>query len=322
MRRFVAVVVLFALFGFLGGAAWGGGGQSYPLGAEAFMVGMAPPPGFTFVNYLNYYSAGTMNAPDGHENPLFDDVSSVAEVMRVIWISKTQLLGADYGQHFFLPIVSADLNWKVPLGPQKRSSYSDTNVPYFIYAPFFLAWHAMGGKLHVVADPMDIYIPLYNEDKGNLASIGRNFWTFEPVLAVTWLPTQNLEFSAKLMYDFNTQQGDYALPTGHLADRTPGQEFHFDYNVSYALNSAFRIGINGYFYQQVTDDDYDVEHFDDATQALLRAFEGQRSRVWAIGPGAWYQWGKLFTTFRVQFETAAENKTEGYNLWLNLSYVF
>jgi len=322
MRRFVAGALLLGLVIAVNSNVWAGGGQAYPLGAEASFIGAAPPPGFTFINYVNYYNAGDLKDSSGDDVPIFDNVSTVAEVMRLIWFSNKTILGANYGQHFFLPIVSVDIDFKVPVGPKLRSHYSDTNIPYFIYSPFLLGWHTMGGTLHFVLDIADIYIPLYNEDKGNLASVGRNFWTFEPVFAVTWMPTKALEMSAKLMYDFNTKQSDSPLPTGHLVDRIPGQEFHFDYGVSYALVDNFRVTLSGYFHQQVTDDDFDLDGFSPAERALLSGFEDDRSRVFAIGPGVWYQHKNMFFTVRSQFEAAAENKSEGYSLWFKFIYGF
>jgi len=167
----------------------------------------------------------------------------------------------------------------------------------------------------VVVSPIDLYIPTGQED-GNMAATGHNFWTFEPVVAVTYMPN-NWEFSAKFMYDFNTTQDDYAHPSGLQVDRTPGQEFHFDYSCSYALNPSWRVGVNGYYYVQTTDD-----KFKGPDAALLAGEEGKHSTVTAIGPGVWYNYQNMFFVLRTQFETMAENKTEGNNVWFNFTYAF
>lgn len=322
MKKCVLLIVLgmIACFGY--GTALAGGGQAYPGGPEAFMVGVAPPPGFTFINYMYYYRADALKDSDGNDVPVFDHVSVKADIMRFIWFSQKQLLGADYGQHFFLFFADSNLDFKVPVGPEGKRHYSDTGIPFFIYSPFLLGWHTLGGKLHFVLDIADIYVPLYNEDRGNLASLGRNFWTIEPVFAFTWLPAQKWEVSAKFMYDFNTKQKNYPLPTGHEVDRVPGQEFHFDYNVSYAIFDNFRIGANGFYYRQVRDDDFDLDGFSGPERAILEEIEGQRSTVWSIGPGIFYQLNNIFLTLRSQFEMDAENKSEGYNVWFKFIYVF
>lgn len=301
-----------------------GGGGSYPNGAESFMVGAAPPPGLYFKNYMYYYSADKLKDDHGDDIDAFDDLTVWAEVMRLIWISKKEILGGSYGQHVFLPILDVSLDFKsgVPAGPKFKDSYDDTDVPYIIYSPFILAHHFLEGKLHTVLSLPDIYIPT-GDDKGNMAGVGHNYWTFEPVFAVTYMPTPSWEFSLKFMYDFNTKQDDCPTVYGFNVDRTPGDEFHFDYSLSYAFNKSFRVGLNGYCYWQTTDDDYDIDStLPPPVQGLLKADEGYHSQVYSIGPGIWYNYKNMFFTLRTQFEFEAENKTEGQNVWFNVVYCF
>ncbi|NPB09110.1 MAG: hypothetical protein GXO17_02035 [Thermodesulfobacteria bacterium] len=319
MRFFLAVSLVFLVFS---SAAWAGGGRAYPLGAEGFLVGVAPPPGLTVLNYAYFYHASELKDSDGDEVPIFDEVTVWAEVMRFIYFTKKTLWGGTYGQHFFLLYVSTDLDFKVPVGPKNRHDYTDSNVPYLIYSPFLLAWHLKQGKLHVVLDIADIYIPLYNEEKDNPASVGRNFWTIEPVLAVTYMFTPQLAASIKLMYDFNTEQDDYLTPMGVKVDRTPGQEFHFDWSVSYALRPNLRVGLSGFYYRQVKDDDFDLDGYSGALRAALEDLEDNQGLVWGMGPGVWYRQGRWFASLRSQFEFGAKEVTEGYNVWFKLGYVF
>lgn len=309
---------------FLSQVAFAGGGKAYPLGAEGFLVGAAPPPGLTVLNYAYFYTADELKDSDGDEMAVFDDVTVWAEVLRFIYFTKKKLFGGTYGQHFFLLAVNVDMDFKAPVGPKHKKHYDDFDVPYLIYSPFLLSWHLMQGKLHLVLDIADIYIPLSNEDDDNLASVGRNFWTFEPVLAITYMFTPQLAASLKLMYDFNTEQDDYPTPMGVTIDRTPGQEFHFDWCVSYALRPNLRLGITGYYYRQVKNDDFDFDDFSGppALKAALKDLEDNQGLVWAIGPGIWYQKGKLFLSLRAQFEFGAREMTEGQNVWFKLGYVF
>ncbi|MBN2807862.1 MAG: transporter, partial [Deltaproteobacteria bacterium] len=298
------------------------GGASYPNGAESFMVGAAPPPGFYLKNYAYYYHANDMNDDKGKNIDVFGDVTVWAEVLRFIWISNHELLGGNYGQHLFLPLLDVSLDFKAPVGPKGKKSYDDTDVPYLIYSPFILAHHFLQGKLHTVISLADIYIPT-GDDKGNLAGVGHNFWTFEPVFGVTYMPSPAWELSFKFMYDFNTKQDDCATVYGFNVDRTPGDEFHFDYSASYGFSKSFRVGINGYYYKQVSDDDYSIDgSVPPPVRDLLKADEGYHSQVIAVGPGLWYNYKNMFFTLRTQFEFDAENKSEGQNVWFNLTYAF
>lgn len=103
----------------------------------------------------------------------------------------------------------------------------------------------------------------------------------------------------------------------------PGQEFHADYSISYAFSPSFRLGVNGYYYVQTTDDSYDIDSTIPApVQALLRDDEDNHSTVFAAGPGIWYNYKNMFFSLRNQWEMAAENKTEGYNVWAKFTYAF
>ena len=79
--------------------AMAGGGQSYPNGAEAFMAGAVPPPGNYFLDYAYYYSADTMKDDNGDAIGAFDDVSILANVFRYLWVSDTEIMGANLAMH-------------------------------------------------------------------------------------------------------------------------------------------------------------------------------------------------------------------------------
>ncbi len=306
----------------LNGNAQAGGGETYPNGAESFFAGAAPPPGIHLVNYLYYYNADELKNAKGHDSGLLNDASVYAEVLRLIWISNYQLLGANYGQHLFLLATDRILDFNAPVGPRGKRHYSSVDTPYLIYDPFILTWHLLEGRLHMVFGT-DIYVPFSNESERNLTAMGRNFWTIEPVLAATWLPTKELELSAKFMYDFNTRQDNYISGAPVSFDRTPGGEFHVDFNASYAILPELRLGMSGYYYRQVKNDDFHgLNRFPVPLQDALKNMEGDQSQVWALGPGIWYQYQNMMFTLRSQWEFETKNKPEGQNVWCTFVYSF
>lgn len=99
-----------------------------------------------------------------------------------------------------------------------------------IVDPFILGWHTR--YFHIIA-ALDIYMPTGEYDKHRPVNVGKNFWTFEPILAITFLHPSGFSASVKAMYDFNTTNNDYINPaTGKETSLKPGQEFHFDYAVA------------------------------------------------------------------------------------------
>ena len=329
-RRYILGLIITVIL-FIPFPSFAGGGQHYPNGVEAFLIGVAPPPGF-YLKWYNYYNTSTKLKDnkgrtlklerDGQE---LDRLSVYGTIPRFIWISNQKILGGFYGQHLFVPLLKVDLKVDAltPGGPVELSDRK-TGIYDLIYSPFIWSWHSENGLLHTVG-ALDIFIPVGRHNKRDLVNIGKNFWTFEPVFAITgFLPqNKNLSASIKLMYDFNTKNNDFIIGpataakignpalTGLETNLTPGQEFHIDYSVEYALTKDLRTGLTGYFYQQVTDDKTD-----------LGTVKNDKGRVFAIGPGIWYNHQRWFFDLHAAFETGARNRPQGVTGLFNITYVF
>jgi hypothetical protein len=272
-----------------------GGGGAYPNGAESFMVGALPPPGTYFLNYLTYYQASSFKDNNGNDLPVKFNLKATADVLRFVHVTKTDILGANWAVHAFIPVAYMD----VEMGPRSDDRFGLGDI---IIDPFILGWHSK--NFHVTTG-LDIYIPTgsYNQDR--LANTGRNYWTFEPIVAFTYLSDGGFEISAKFMYDFNTENED--------TNYQSGQEFHFDYTIGYHINKQWAVGIGGYYYQQTTDDELN------GAKVGSDGFEG---RVFAIGPVAQYNYKNMSFTAKWQPEFEARNKPEGNKFWFNFVYAF
>ena len=293
---FVAAVLIAGFIGASGTAsATEGGGGAYPNGAEDFMAGALPPPGTYFKNYLTYYRATTLK--DNNGNDLVGDfkLSVLADVLRLVHVTNVQVFGANWALHAFLPLAYQDV---------KFSGATDDRygVGDIIVDPIILGWHS--GNFHVTAG-LDIYIPVGSYNKDRLANIGRNYWTFEPVLGMTYLSDGGFEISAKFMYDINLENED--------TDYRSGQEFHFDYTVGYHVDKRWAVGLGGYYYLQTTEDEQN------GVKAGPDGFEG---RVFSIGPQVQYGYRNMSFTLKWQPEFEARNKPEGDKFWFNLVYAF
>jgi hypothetical protein len=331
LSRWLFFVFILSVIPFVPVSTQAGGGQHYPNGVEAFLIGVLPPPGFYIKEYNFFYTANKLKDNSGRtltierDGAELDRLNVYGIIPRFIWVSKLNILGGSYGQHLFIPLLKQDLKLDVatPGGPVDLNERRE-GVYDLIYSPFIWGWHSKEGLLHTVA-ALDIFIPVGPYDKKNLNNVGKNFWTFEPVLALTgFLPwDKNLSASIKLMYDFNTKNTSFSISpsvaakignpalAGLDSDITPGQEFHFDYSVAYAITKNFRAGIAGYFYQQTTDDKTD-----------FGTVENDKGRVFAIGPGAWYTYKNWIFESHVAFETAVKNRPQGVTGLLNITHKF
>jgi len=311
--------------------AFAGGGQHYPLGVDSFLIGVLPPPGFYFKEYLSYYTATKLKDDSGRTLSLardgteLDRLSAYASTSRFVWITKQKILGGFYGQQIIVPVARVDMKLDVvtPGGPGELSERR-TGVGDVVYSPYILSWHAEDGLLHA-ATSLDITIPSGPHNRRHLVNIGKNFWTFTPVFGITaFLPrNQNLSAGIKLGYDFNTKSRDFIITpstankigtpalTGLETTLTPGQEFHFDYGIDYAIAKDWRIGIGGYFYQQITDD-----------KTGGGRVKNDKGRVFAIGPGVWYTYKKWIFDLHTDFETGVRNRPQGWMGWFTITHAF
>jgi hypothetical protein len=268
------------------------GGGAYPNGAEDFMSGAVPPPGNYFINYVDYYSANKFKG-----GPPDFKLNVAADTLRFIHITDKQILGGYWGFHVFLPFVYMDVT---AVGKtDRRGSLGD-----IIVDPFILSWH---GKNWHAATGVDIYVPTGNYRYVIMprANIGRNYWTFEPIIAGTYICPGGYEVSGKFMYDFNTKN----TTTDYLS----GQEFHFDYAIGKKIGD-FNVGAAGYFYQQVTND----KQFGNRVPFN----NGNKGRVVAFGPAAKYDYKNMSFSAKYLFETLVENRPIGGNMWLKFVYAF
>lgn len=273
-------------------AATEAGGGAYPNGAEDFMAGAVPPPGTYFLNYFAYYTADKFKIKDGPDVPDFD-LNVIANTFRLIHVTKHQIFGGYWGMHVFLPVVNVDVD-------MMGASDSKFGIGDIIVDPIVLSWHSKNWHF---ATGVDIYIPTGDFDENDLANISRNYWTFEPIFGFTYISDGGFEVSSKFMYDFNTKNKDN--------DYESGQEFHFDYLVGYNFK-PWSVGLGGYYYKQITNDELDGEKY-------LDGFKGE---VFAIGPAVKYDYKNMSFNLKYQHEMSVENKPEGDKFWFKFVYAF
>lgn len=284
------------------------GGDQYPNGAETWMAGAVPPAGTYFINYTGHYG-GKLRDGSG-KKVKGAKVGAWFSAQRLVHITDKQFFGADYGWHLIVPVVHQDLRLGGP--SRSRTALGDITID-----PFVLAWHR--DRLHWVAG-LDIHLPTgaYNSRDAR-RSIGANYLSFEPLLAVTWLPGAGWEASAKFMYNIKTRNKDYRAEPG--ADKTnykSGQEFHMDYLLGKHIG-PWGLGWSGYYLKQTTADKLDGQ-----TIAGSPAWsKGRRGQVFAYGPTLSYSTaGGSMLSVQWNHESKVRNRFAGDKLMLKLVTAF
>jgi len=286
-----------AATGIAGSASASEGGKStYPNGAETLTVAALPPPGTYLLDYNYYYSADRVNDGKGNSaGPPDFSLNVVANIPRFIHVTKIKILGASLAMQAFVPIV----NVNVRAGGMRQTKFGLGDV---IVNPFILGWNHRNNFLVLT---MDTFVPTGRYKRTDLANIGTNVWTFEPVLALSHFdPKGGPELSVKLMYDFNTKN--------KATDYRSGQAAHVDFATSYNFNPV-TIGVTGYYFKQTTDDKQD---------GLKVGADGNKGEALALGPLIRYQLGKVPITAQWQHEIFSDNRTQGNSFWLKAAFRF
>ena len=263
-----------------------GGGGTYPNGAEGFLAAALPPPGLYYINYLAHYTSDRLNDKNGDRVPIDFHARVTANASRILYMSDKELLGGQLGAYGIITLMNASAD--TSMGAKTKSGLGDITV-----GPV-LAWH-FNKNFHAAA-ALDITAPVGEYNKKDIINLGRNYWTFEPIAAVTYLSDNGIELTTKFMYDFNTKN--------NATDYTSGQEFHIDYATGYQIGS-WKIGAEGYFYKQVSNDH----------GAGAAANDGNKGQVFAVGPAIKYDFKTGgFLELKYAKEMLVENKAEGDKL--------
>lgn len=173
--------------------------------------------------FLNNFMAATVDRageyPAGFEMP------------GILHVTDQRLLGGRYLVGFYPALAG--------LGDPKTGRFGLADS-YVIPAALNWRW----GRLTALAYE-GIVVPTGRYRKGEL-NAGRNLWTFDHILSLTYALPYHWEVSATFGYMNNLRN-----PATHYQS---GDEFHFDYLVGYYLRPEVGLGITGSWFRQTTAD--------------------------------------------------------------------
>ncbi|OHB64908.1 MAG: hypothetical protein A2Y76_12825 [Planctomycetes bacterium RBG_13_60_9] len=279
-------------------AAWAYQQPTVNLGFTSFMDGGPPAgPGFYFAEYVQYYTASEfadLPVPNAELNVW-------ASLNQFIYQSDTPILfGGKWGIDVIVPVVSFD--------SQPSPPFSDNSGLGDILVGPYLQWDPIMGKkgpifMHRVEFQTIFPTGEYDNVPGTL-NAGSNFFSLDPYWAGTLFITPKWTASVRVHYLWNAENGDNNIQAG--------QAIHANFASSYeAIAKKLRIGVNGYFFQQVSDTKEDNVAIPDDES------------VFAIGPGLLWSFSQnthLF--FNAYFESGAAYRPEGEKFILRLVHHF
>jgi outer membrane protein OmpA-like peptidoglycan-associated protein len=221
-----------------------GGSSNYLQGTYGdFGAAFAPAPGGYLRNDVIYYDAGigphplSGGAAQGFDQKLFMDRLTVAG------FADSGMFGGKFGIEIQLPYVF-DLT-VAQWSPGPFDSPRDQAMGDPVFKPQ-IAW---GAGPHYTKLSLGIVAPWGTHDDDTVVTIGRHYWSFDPSLTYTYFAGSGLELSGTLGYMYNLENN----LTGPNYDS--GDEVHLDALLGYHFDEHFAVGIAGYYYTQVTDDE-------------------------------------------------------------------
>jgi hypothetical protein len=142
--------------------------------------------------------------------------------------------------------------------------------------------------------------PIGTYDVDRLASMGANHWSLDGGGGYTWLDAdKRLEASAVAGITYNWENP--------ATDYKSGVSLHLDWAATRLFSEKFNAGVVGYVYEQITGDS--------GAGAALGEYQSQVS---GIGPQANWSVDPWYVGLKAYWEFAAQNRPEGWNLWLTL----
>jgi hypothetical protein len=275
------------------------GADQYAYGAENWFTGALPPPGWYYLNYFGYYSGELRDGAGNKANVggSTPTVSAVFNAFRILDVTKFKIAGADYGFHVIVPVVYQSIDMG---GTNSITGVGDMTIDPLVLGWHHPQWHALFA--------FDINLPTGHYDKNDpRVCVGAHYYSFEPLLALSYMPKSGWEASAKMMYNIKT--------TNQATNYHSGQEIHVDFVAGKHLGK-WMLGAQGYTLKQTTDDTIAGT----TVAAQPGVFDtGRRGQVVGVGPSVAYE-TKSHMMFIASWQHEAEvrNRFGGDKVWFKM----
>ncbi len=299
-----------------------GGSAHYMPGTSASFIDAFPgqPGGLAILNYFTYYDArasGNRQLILGGNLTANMKATCYADTLAGLYQAPWDVLGGGMAFGVAVPYVWLEVKGQVQrvgpggiLRPALSSSDSANGLGDISLIPFMLGWTNLIPDFKLDAR-LSIFAPTGEYEKGRLANVGKNYWTFEPGIMASWLSSKlGTEASLFAGVDFNTKND--------ATDYQSGTSFHLDGTLAQHLplgKGLIGVGANAFYYQQISGDS--------GSGAVLGELEG---RTLGIGPALSYvrPIGKTQLLAEVKWlpELEVNKRLKGDYIWFKLGILF
>jgi hypothetical protein len=287
--------------------AEGASSNYFPGSYGNLLPAAAPEPGFLLLSQNFFYAADTSRTLlQGRLNTELE-VDAFFTLLHGYYVYELEALDARFlvGGNLALGYSSLDAAISQPGQPALSDDSSRFGFGDMGLIPASIYWSAGPIQLSLYEF---IIAPTGYYDVDDSVNIGRNYWSFDSVIAGTW-------FSEKTATDLSVVSGIMVNTENPETDYRSGSEFHLDFMANQFLAESLAVGFHGYYYHQFTGDS--------GSGAALGDFEGE-----SLGLGAALFWipkragGNLLVSGKWLRDLWADNRLEADYLILEIGWTF
>lgn len=292
------------------------------LGNTSFYDGFAGPPGLSYLTYLKYDSASSFRDSNGKENPAFDNpkLNVVTLLNQFSYYSPNSIGGgAHLGWSMVVPLVSLDGDFG-DAGPKLKDNAAGlgdiTTGPQVQFDPIV---DAHGRPVFVQRVAFDVILPTGKYDKHKDLNPGSNTYSANPYWAATWMPAPRWELSWRLYYLHNFKNDEPASSSPvpfegqQVRNTQAGKSAWLNFATSYEVIPNLSVGISGYYFKQLSDDEVNGKRLEDSREKVLGIGPGLFWKV-SEGDGFW---------LNAYHETQVENRAKNdFSVQLRFAHAF
>lgn len=285
------------------------------LGGTSFMDGFGRfNPGFTMIELLQYKAIDKISDHAGDQKPIFNDpkVDSTVLISHLAYTTPYTVLGGHVGVEALLPIVHNRAREKsdslVDFKGDPGANFGDITWGAFLQMdPVF----SDGRPVFVQRFALNVIAPTGAYDNAKAVNASSGFWSVNPYWAMTYLPTPKVELSTRINYLYNfTNDDPNAAPPGVL-DFKAGDALWANFTASYEVWPSVRLGVNGYYFQQLSEDKENGHRANDS-----------RTTDFSMGPGgAWQIDRNNVVLSNVYVPVTEKNTVSGFHMnfrWIHM----